>query len=407
MQSYHEFVDYRDNAVAIITGEASDLLVIDADHLKVKEQGIVQDRLQLLNGLIMQHGLPEQTPIQMTGSGGKHLFFCASGSLQEGLLQAHNRSKVCVDGKPTSLDVRGDGGCVICAPTKYLVGHEERVYVFETQLCSIDMLPAAPIWLISYHVTKAASMTTLTRSLPSQAHVLKAVVEDAIDNTLDRVWPRQSCFDFSIKNKDKPCVCCGGQHTSNNYAYRQILTSYFIVFNYSSTCRPKAVGYIEHPSIKHILASPTDDPYVSLLMTRYKSAGTCLKASGNDKNPSFFLYDGNRWREMPDIELRQAARITAAETLQKLSMHLRNNLADAKVNGGDTKGIETQLKSLKQAQMHVQRACNIKSMSASAKDALWDQGFAARLDTYVDLLGVSNGVVISSQVSNIASDRLM
>ncbi len=209
--------------------------------------------------------------------------------------------------------------------------------------------------------------------------------------TLDRVWPRQSGFDFSIRNKDKPCVCCGGQHTSNNYAYREILTSYFIVFNYSSACRPKAFGYKEHPSIKHILASPTtDDPYVSLLMTRYKSAGTCLKASGDEKTPSFFLYDGNRWREMPDIELRQAARITAAETLQKLSMHLRTDLADAKVNGGDTKGIETQLKSLKQAQMHVQRACNIKSMSASAKDLLWDQDFAAGLDTCADLLGVSN-----------------
>jgi len=166
---------------------------------------------------------------------------------------------------------------------------------------------------------------------------------------------------------------------------------YFIVFNYSSACRPKAFGYKEHPSIKHILASPTtDDPYVSLLMTRYKSAGTCLKASGDEKTPSFFLYDGNRWREMPDIELRQAARITAAETLQKLSMHLRTDLADAKVNGGDTKGIETQLKSLKQAQMHVQRACNIKSMSASAKDLLWDQDFAAGLDTCADLLGVSN-----------------
>ncbi len=177
VQSYHEFVDYRDNAVAIITGEASDLLVIDADHLKAKEQGTVQDGLQLLDSLIMQHGLPDRTPIHITGSGGKHLFFSASGSLREGLLHAHNRSKVSVDGKPTSLDVRGDGGCIICAPTKYLAGHEERVYVFETQLCSIDMLPAAPMWLISLLNNGVVNLVTGKQHCQQQVDVNKLTIQ--------------------------------------------------------------------------------------------------------------------------------------------------------------------------------------------------------------------------------------
>jgi len=130
-----------------------------------------------------------------------------------------------------------------------------------------------------------------------------------------------------------------------------------------------------------------------LLKKKYDAAGMHLKASGDEKNPSFFLYEGNRWREMPDIELRQAVRMTAAEIFQKLSVHLRTDLTDAKNNGKETSGLQTQLKSLKQAQTHVQRSSNIKSMSASAKDLLWDQEFAARLDTCANLLGVSNGVV--------------
>ena len=405
VQSYQEFVDYKDNAVAIITGEASDLLVNDADCLKPKEQGTVQDGLELLNGLIMQHGLPDGNPVQITGSGGKHLFFSASGSLRDGLLLANNRSKLYVDGKPTSLNVRGDGGGIICAPTKYIAGREERTYAFETPLCSVDTLPAAPMWLITLlnkdserqkpYVVKAMSGAALNRPQPSQAtHVSKSVLEDAMENIVDKMWPRQSGFDSSVVHKDKPCMCCDGQHTSNNYAYRAILTSYFVIYNYSTACKPKAFGYNEHPDIRSILASPTsDDPYVSLLKKKYDAAGMHLKASGDEKNPSFFLYEGNRWREMPDIELRQAVRMTAAEIFQKLSVHLRTDLTDAKNNGKETSGLQTQLKSLKQAQTHVQRSSNIKSMSASAKDLLWDQEFAARLDTCANLLGVSNGVV--------------
>ncbi len=171
-----------------------------------------------------------------------------------------------------------------------------------------------------------------------------------MDNTMNRVWPRQSGFDFSVMDKDRPCVCCDGQHTSNNYAYREILTSYFILFNYSTACKPKAFGYNEHSDIKHILASPTtDDPYVSLLKKKYDAEGMHLMASGDEKNPSFFLYDGNRWREMPDIGLQQAVRMTAAEIIQKLSVHLRTDLTDAKNNGKETTGLQTQLKSLKQA----------------------------------------------------------
>ncbi len=100
------FVDFRHNAVAIIT---NDVLVIDGDVLKQTEvqEGKIEDGMIFLRALIEEHGLPEKTPTARTPSGGKHVFFDIVKSLEQGLLSAQNRQKITIneEKKQASLDI--------------------------------------------------------------------------------------------------------------------------------------------------------------------------------------------------------------------------------------------------------------------------------------------------------------
>lgn len=234
-----EFVKSSDNAIVVVTGEPSDLLVIDADSLKPKEIGVVEDGMVVLNQKIEEFGLDPIPPTQTTGSGGKHLFFSVSKSVEAGLMSTSNRSKIFVDGKPTSLDVRADGGGIICHPTKYRAADSLRSYTFEVPLCHRDKLMPAPQWLIDILNRDTARMNAprparaVALRSPQNLQIaatdafftaVKAVLEIAIGNKVQQQWPRQTGFDFSVQDKDIPCICCGGLHTSNNFACRQILT---------------------------------------------------------------------------------------------------------------------------------------------------------------------------------------
>lgn len=102
-----EYFTEGDNAVAIVTGDASDTIVIDVDKAKEADlQAGRRDGLQLMDILIAQHGLPSATPVQQTGSGGRHYFFSLSESLSAGLKSAQNRTKLMFDNQATTIDIR-------------------------------------------------------------------------------------------------------------------------------------------------------------------------------------------------------------------------------------------------------------------------------------------------------------
>lgn len=94
------------NGVAIVTGDASDLFLLDIDLVKESEVGRAVDGMAIMDELVRQHGLPEGTPIATTASGGKHMFFSLSKTVAHGLNKEQNRSKVCIDGKPSTIDIR-------------------------------------------------------------------------------------------------------------------------------------------------------------------------------------------------------------------------------------------------------------------------------------------------------------
>lgn len=77
LETYRSFFHGDDNGIALVTGEASDLIVIDVDILKESEQGTVRDGMTFFSNKIKDFGLPDNTPIQKTASGGLHYFFFA------------------------------------------------------------------------------------------------------------------------------------------------------------------------------------------------------------------------------------------------------------------------------------------------------------------------------------------
>lgn len=101
-----EFYDSSWNGVSILTGDTSDLLLLDIDIPKEQEVATVLDGRVVMDDLIKAHGLNSKVPQATTASGGRHYFFSMSGSIANGLENVQNRSKVLYKGRPTTIDVR-------------------------------------------------------------------------------------------------------------------------------------------------------------------------------------------------------------------------------------------------------------------------------------------------------------
>ncbi len=106
--------EHPDALVAMPTGEASGFVVLDVDM----DRAALKDGEASLNALLATHGavLPE-TRIARTPRGGRHIFFKHPGR------HVYTRT----DYPAQCLDVRGDGGYVIVAPSQTSVGRYEWV----------------------------------------------------------------------------------------------------------------------------------------------------------------------------------------------------------------------------------------------------------------------------------------
>jgi Bifunctional DNA primase/polymerase, N-terminal/AAA domain/Primase C terminal 1 (PriCT-1) len=116
---------WPDAAIAIPTGSVSGLVAVDVD---LRHGGT-----QTLEQLRRQYGAWEKGPKALTGSGGQHLFF----AYQDGL---RNSAGALGPG----LDVRGEGGYVIVAPSVHESG---KPYKWLHPLNG--QLPEAPTWLLA------------------------------------------------------------------------------------------------------------------------------------------------------------------------------------------------------------------------------------------------------------------
>jgi Bifunctional DNA primase/polymerase, N-terminal/AAA domain len=118
---------YRGFGVGIATGEGSGIFALDVDTYN--EGG------DTLHDLERQHGPLPVTVEAVTGGGGRHLIFCHPG-----------KRVMTVKSFLPGLDVRGDGGQIVVAPTVHPNGNR---YAWHVDLSPWDVPVAeAPDWLI-------------------------------------------------------------------------------------------------------------------------------------------------------------------------------------------------------------------------------------------------------------------
>lgn len=113
--------------IGIATGVKSGFFVLDIDEGHGGKEST--------KALVEKHGLFPERIYQRTGGGGWHVLFKHPG-IRIGNIQSSDRL-----GK--GIDVRGDGGYIVAAPSLHVSGQR---YVWKTPF---DNLPDAPQWLIT------------------------------------------------------------------------------------------------------------------------------------------------------------------------------------------------------------------------------------------------------------------
>lgn len=116
--------------IGVPTGAASGLVVLDVDVYKTGDDSLwdLQQRFESLPA----------TPLALTGGGGLHYLFAHPG----GAIKVRNS----VDSLGVGLDVRGDGGYIIVAPSSHVSG---RRYEWELSRHPKDTpLAPVPAWLL-------------------------------------------------------------------------------------------------------------------------------------------------------------------------------------------------------------------------------------------------------------------
>ena len=126
LQMWFDGMDHA-HGVGIVTGSISDnIFVIDVDV------GEGKDGIETLDSVQMAHDDLPPTATAITGSGGKHLFFKAP----EGMFIGTDKNVL-----GQGVDVRGEGGFVVAAPSKHVSG---RRYQYDH-----DDIADAPSWLLA------------------------------------------------------------------------------------------------------------------------------------------------------------------------------------------------------------------------------------------------------------------
>lgn len=116
--------------IGLPTGVGSGLVALDVDTLKGGDEGLYE--------LQQRHGPLPDTVMAITGSGGYHYLFAHPG--------AGVKIRNSVESLGPGLDVRGDGGYIIVAPSRHASGRE---YAWEASCHPKDRpLAALPPWLL-------------------------------------------------------------------------------------------------------------------------------------------------------------------------------------------------------------------------------------------------------------------
>lgn len=377
-----------DQGMAIVTGDRSDVFVVDLDVPKPKDIAAgLGNALEIVQQLIDEHGLHPAVPIARTAAGGMHLFFRLSSTLQAGLLSAANATK-CAN---MTLDCRGDRGCVICHPSVIQYPDGPKQYQWVNSFVPVADLQPAPAWLI--HLLNQRHQTSSHHPAKRQKTCAVAVGNDlftftvkeqmaklAPAQTLSTIWPRIGGIDFRFNDMTCSCPLCGNTHLSNNYRARVILEDTFMLKNYSTSCRSQVLNWEACRLINNLIASPvTDDPHCHVLKAVYDVQRRVICFTSAKR---FLSFNGVVWQEINPQIIKQDIKLLSDQVIKPLACNIPKTEENA-----------PKLKALVQARKYVEKAHNVNSILATFETLSFDPDIEDKLDTNPDLLAVGNGVI--------------
>lgn len=217
----------KHNAIGVLTGERSMIFLVDIDN---------NDQWQsFLKDIGQEEPL---TPAELTGSGGKHLYFRYTDDVKDIMSSSkmikHNNQFL-------DIDVRSNGGMVIMAPTSNIADGRSFAYqwVDGKSPFQIPLIPLPP-WLLAKFkentagrtqkttvATKSTPTTTGTAtaepSLGKQTFTIPEALSDfilehynIIPDKLDKLVYFPDSNTFNIQTTEKICVFAKRSHNSNH-----------------------------------------------------------------------------------------------------------------------------------------------------------------------------------------------
>ena len=380
-----------DNAMAIVTGDSSDVLAVDLDVPKPKdiEQGL-GNALEVVKDLIDRHGLHPAVPIAITPSGGMHLLFKLSTSLSSGLQNASSGSKL----GGLTMDVRSDRGCLLCYPSSVPFPDGAKQYKWDNPILPTSDLQPVPGWLLSLLNQRTSPSSTLTIDPPAKRQrkmeaesgdVLGATVQQQLNKMgthlqIGMTWQRCGGIDFCMTDRTCACPLCGNVHASNNFRARILVDAAFILANYSTSCKPQAFGWEACNLIKQVIASPnTDDSFCGLLMACYRVQHRTIVYTAANR---FLSFNGVVWETVHLQIVKQDIKTLIAGVITPLLCNIPK-----------TEETIPKLKALASAKKYLEKAHNVSSIVQTFQTYGFDATIEDELDTNPDLLAVANGVV--------------
>lgn len=131
------------NNVGVVTGRASNLMVVDIDQTAWTKKGLVHSGYVIWDYLIQKYGQFDTLQIR-TGKGGLHVYFAYESFLDGSALSESKNSFV----RGYGLDFRSTGGQVVCPNSIHPnTGHKYTAISGRTDASGRPILSPMPEWL--------------------------------------------------------------------------------------------------------------------------------------------------------------------------------------------------------------------------------------------------------------------
>lgn len=120
------------NGLAMLTGEINNVVIIDVDNVEHWKQFLAENNKK-----------EPKTVKVISGSGGVHYYFQYDKKLAE------IKSKDHCFGKDYDIDIKTNGGCIICPPTSYYNENKKEIvnYVWDRSIFDYEPKPM-PDWIV-------------------------------------------------------------------------------------------------------------------------------------------------------------------------------------------------------------------------------------------------------------------